>query len=178
MVDPTSSRTGGYHLFLEPVAALKAELSSIISALAQEYGAPVFIPHVTVLARIPTDDEATLIAKAERLASTLSPFEITLEGLDMEDIYYRALYLQAQNSKALTECHIRALELFGMEDVHIYRPHLSLLYGNYPTERKQETINKLVAPVGSSFLADRIHLYHTEGEAHAWRKVVEYKFGE
>lgn len=176
MIDPRSSRTEGYHLFLEPTGRLKDELSSIISKLAEEYEAPVFIPHVTVLARIPAEDEAVLVARTEALAKMLSPFELTFEGLDMEDIYFRALYLQAQSTKELTECHAQAVEIFDMEDSNAYRPHLSLLYGNYPAARKQETINILAAPLGSSFLVDRVHLYKTEGEAHAWRKMGEYPF--
>lgn len=177
MFDPVSSRTGGYHLFIEPIGALQERCSHIINALATECGSPAFVPHITLLARIPATNEETLIARTRTLAAELTPFDLTLGVLGMEDVYFRALYMNVDANLPLRACRERASDLFELPSEAEYRPHLSLLYGNFPNEQKRTLAESLSVPVGSTISVDRVHLYKTEGEAHAWRKVGEYPFG-
>ena len=76
MFDGKSSKTIGYHLFFLPSGELFNNLQSTINTLSEKYDGAKFEPHVTLLARIPKTDEAELIAKTEKLASIMKPFEI------------------------------------------------------------------------------------------------------
>lgn len=175
MIDPASHKTAGYHLFLEPEGKLQEEVAAIIGSLATEFDGPMFSPHVTLLARIPVEKEEVLIEKTKQLASSLSPFEVVLGTLDMEQAYFRALYLQVE-SEEIKSAHQRANELFSMQDEGQYVPHMSLLYGNYPETQKQEVASALEVPTSSSFLVNRLHLYKTEGETSNWVKIAEAPF--
>ena len=81
-VDPTSSKTTGYHIFLQPKGMLARNLSNTIQSLAEEFSGPVFDPHVTLLARISVKDEEMLIAQTEKLAprepSIVGPLRSTM----------------------------------------------------------------------------------------------------
>ena len=177
MIDPASSLTSGYHVFFEPSGDANEQLASVIHELSAEYGGPLFQPHVTLLAMIPETDETVLIEKARKLAGRLASFELALVALSAEDKYFRSLYLKAHPSEELLRSRALALEMFALEEVSEYMPHLSLLYGNYDTERKQQSIALLESLLPLSFFAGSVALWKTPGEASTWEKVGEYPFG-
>jgi len=178
MFDPKESRTVGYHLFFLPEGELFDGLQSTINALADKYGGAKFEPHLTLLARIPKADEAELIAKAQQLATTMSPFEVKPKEVRAEDAYFRALYCEAEPNPTMEEYHQKALEAFGVQDVNVYMPRLSLYYGNVPQSTKDEMIASLQLPASMKFLVDKVYLYRTEGEAQDWVRVGEYPLGK
>jgi 2'-5' RNA ligase len=177
MFDPKDSKTIGYHLFLLPQGELFDNFQTIITDFAKKYQGPVFEPHVTLLARIPKADEAGLIDKTKKLAAMMQPFEISLEQVEAQDTYFRALYCKAEVNPELTDYHQKALEMFDVEDVNTYFPHLSLYYGNLARSAKDEMISSLKLPMNMKFLVDRVYLYRTEGEAQDWVSVGAYKLG-
>lgn len=175
-MDPYSSLTSGYHLFFEPSGEVNEQLESVVRELSEEYGGPLFQPHVTLLAMIPEEDEDLLLEKTRRLAANISPFSFTFEQLCAEDRYFRSLYAKANVSEELSSCRTLVLEEFGMEEVGEYMPHLSLLYGNYDAGRKQKTIESLTHLLPLSFQANALTLWKTPGDARTWTKVQEFKF--
>lgn len=174
--DPQNNRTEGYHLFLEPAGTLREQLQDTIASLAEEFGGPVFMPHVTVLGPFIPESESAAIEHAARLANACAPFMLTLGEAGMQDAYFRSVYLEVQESEALTALHEKAREILQAPIGTTYMPHLSLLYGNYPEERKRAALAALGAGEDASFLADRIHLYRTDGAAADWVKVAELAF--
>lgn len=176
MIDPKSSKTTGFHLFLEPAGRLADELALIIKNLSQEYGGPVFSPHVTLLARIPAEDEEVVAAKTKIFAQTTSPFVLTLAGPAIQDAFFKALYLQVAETEKMETLHAKANEIFSMADEGPYVPHLSLLYGNYERARREQTAATLPVSLGASFLVDRVHVYRTEGETKNWQKLEGFPF--
>lgn len=176
--DPKDSKTIGYHLFFLPSGELFDNLQSTINTLAEKYNGVKFEPHLTLLARIPKADEGELIAKTQRLAKMMASFEVELKKIFAEDAYFRALYCKAEPNSIMEEYHQRALETFGVQDVNVYMPHLSLYYGNVPQSTKDEMIASLSLPASMKFLIDKVHLYRTEGEAQDWVRVGEYPLGK
>ncbi|MEK7201505.1 MAG: 2'-5' RNA ligase family protein [Patescibacteria group bacterium] len=173
MIDPSSNKTEGYHLLLEPKGEARERLSTVIATLAAQYGGPVFVPHVTLLAAIPESSEEEFIAKTKELACTLTPFTCTLEGFGAQDSFFRALYMRVRNSEEISLRHRQAGELFGMRQ-NQYLPHLSLLYGNYAQDQKLQTIDSLQYLNGTSFEVESVHLYSTPGDTSTWKQVGAY----
>lgn len=176
MFDPKSNETIGYHLFLLPQGELFDDLQNTINALAEKYDGVKFEPHATLLARISKADEAELVAKTKMLASMMEPFEIEPKEVCAEDAYFRALYCKAERNPKLEEYHQKALEVFGVEDVNVYMPHVSLYYGNTPQSIKSEMIKSLALPTSMKFSVDKVYLYRTEGGAENWVQVGGYSF--
>lgn len=111
------------------------------------------------------------------LAATSSPFDIFLGDAAAEDKYFRALYLRVQEGSEINELHQQAAAIFSAETDGQYLPHLSLLYGNYPAELKEEIVADLQVPAGMSFLVDTIHLWRTEGEVADWVRIGSFTMG-
>lgn len=178
MFNSKDSRTIGYHLFFLPSGELFGNLQKVINELADKYQGVKFEPHLTLLARIPKTDEAELVAKTKRLAGIMEPFEIELKEVVAQNAYFRALYCKAEPIARIDEYRQKALELFGIQDVNIYIPHLSLYYGNVPQSIKDEMIASLRLPDSMEFLASKVYLYQTEGEAWDWMRIGEYPLGK
>lgn len=175
MIDPTSPKSQGYHLFLEPAGQLAEQLSAVIKDLATQYESTAFVPHVTLLARIP-GDEADIVKKAKALAATYAPFTLTLSELGTEEAFFKALYMHIPEREIMKKHHKAALAAFGMEDESPFMPHLSLLYGCYDKEVKKKTMHVLNVPVGASFKVEKLALYKTAGAVKGWKKVGEFEF--
>ncbi|HWU24437.1 MAG TPA: 2'-5' RNA ligase family protein [Candidatus Paceibacterota bacterium] len=173
--DPHSSETAGYHLFLMPRGEGAIELQALILTLSEEYGGPVFLPHVTLLARIPESDENVVLEKTHILASDMEHISLSLGELESQDSYFKALYLVVRDQKEMRALHERASLLFSRQPDVSYQAHLSLLYGNYPEERKAQTRAELNVPE-ISFVADAIHVYRTPGSVDTWQKIGEFAF--
>ena len=136
MIDPHDSNTIGYYLFFEPVGEIASELQTTITKLAGEFNAPIFNPHVTLLARIPEQPEDVLIEKTKELAQSLAPITLSFGNLHAQDVYFKALYIEINEKEQMVEYHIKASELFETPDEGIYFPHLSLLYGKTKNWKK------------------------------------------
>lgn len=178
MFDPKDDKTIGYHLFLLPQGELFNDLQSIINQLAEKYHGPKFDPHITFLARIPETHESELMRKTKEIASTMEPFEIELEEVKSEDTYFRSFYWKAKPNQKLQEYHQKAIELFNVEEVNTYMPHLSLYYGNIPQSSKDDMKESFTLPSQTKFRVDIIHLYKTEGTAENWLPVGVYRLGQ
>lgn len=178
MFDPKNSKTVGYHLFFLPEGELFDSLQNTINTLAEKYGGANFEPHTTLLARIPKANEVELIAKTQQLASTMKSFGIELKEIRAEDTYFRALYCKAEPNAEMEEYHQKASEMFGIQDVNPYIPHLSLFYGNVSQPIKDEMITSLSLPASMKFLANKVYLYRTEGEAQDWVRIGAYPLGK
>ena len=178
MFDPKDSKTIGYHLFFFPQGELFDTLQGVINTLAEKYNGAKLEPHVTLLARIPTADQAELVAKTKQLASTMEPFGVEPKEVVAQNAYFRALYCKAEPNPKLNEYHQKALAMFSVQDVNVYMPHLSLFYGNVPQTIKDEMIASLLLPASMKFLVDKVYLYRTEGEAQDWVRIGEYPLGK
>jgi len=177
MFDPKDSKTIGYHLFFLPEGQLFDDLQVTINQFAEKYGGAKFEPHLTLLARIPKDDEAEMIIKTQQLAATMSLFEVEMKEICAQDAYFRALYWKAEPNPKMEEYHQKALKVFGVQDVNVYMPHLSLYYGNVSQFTKDEMIASLSLPISMRFLVNKVYLYRTEGEAQDWVRIGEYLLG-
>lgn len=172
MIDPASSRTEGYHIFLEPDGALRERLQSCIEDLAREFGGPVFSPHVTLAARIPADAPVREVTAA--LAAETRPFDLRFGLLAMEDAYFRALYIQMEDIEELKALHAKTFAAFGMTPTSTYVPHTSLVYGNLSQQAKEAVLPTIVYPEGEVFPVRSLALYETPGETETWRKIEEF----
>ena len=171
MFDNHSDVTTGYHLFLEPEGEVGKQLQDIITEVSRVSKGPNFSPHVTLLARIPEGEESHLVEKTNTIAGAMKKQRVTLQGISMEDSYYRALYLEILEKEELETIHTYATTVFAMTDEQSYLPHLSLLYGNYSQEQKEVFLKSVQVPSALSFEASTIHLYKTSGKPHQWKKI-------
>jgi 2'-5' RNA ligase len=153
----------GVSLWLTPQGEMRRRLCALIRALARRYGAPVFAPHVTLLAGL-AGGAAEVLSRA-RSAVTARPFEVRLLGPEAGDSYFRCLYLRVQPSPELLALHERLREAFGRSPEPPFFPHLSLLYAPPPAP---PLAGELRGSLPAGFAARRLDVYSTDGPVEAW----------
>lgn len=162
----------GYSLWVIPTGEAYDTFSTRINRLAREYGAPVFEPHVTVLGEA-MQSEAEILKRAEQLAQGHQPFPLQVQTVDYHDAYFRALFLRVQESEPLLAMHQHAQELFQMQALPGYMPHLSLLYGHFPQVVKEAIIATIGQDLAARFTVRSLHVVKTEGYVKHWSRIKE-----
>lgn len=169
--------TGKYSIWLVPKGAAYGKLSGLISRIAEEYGTPKFVPHVSLIADI-VGEENEVVSKTEKLSSEIKPFNIKLTEADYSDGYFKSLFIKGEKSKELLEANLKAREIFDKGATGEYSLHLSLMYSsNIASAVKEKIILKIGREFNISFEAQTISLYIAEEGTDGWRKVGEFKLG-
>jgi cyclic phosphodiesterase-like protein len=166
-----------YHLWLKPDGEVYRRFVLLIQDLSKEMKGPVFEPHVTLLGNV-MGEELTLIGETRELAVALEPFQITLGAPDYRDTYFQCLFLHAVESASLLGAHTLARRLFDHAPVTAYMPHLSLVYGSYPVERKRAVIERLPGDLAQSFGINAVSLIRAESDdPQDWHEISAPRLG-
>ena len=167
------SEKSKYSLWITPKGENGTQLQALVSKLAQQCEGPDFIPHITLAGHIyVVESELTEEKrKVDVLASKLGKFYVTLTKYGFMDEEHRCLYLLAESPELQAAYQTAATIFPQVETEHFTKmPHLSVLYGKYPEETKQEIIRaNPIKPI--SFEVSSIDLFLTEGSANEWQKV-------
>jgi 2'-5' RNA ligase len=167
-MDPDS-----YALWLIPFEPIYEETGKIIAALAKEFSAPAFHPHVTLLGGI-SGSEKKIVRLCSRLAEVLQPFSIKLTSMDYLADFYRCLFVRVEISEEVKIANAKAKEVFGQDMTVPFLPHLSLLYGSHPPAVKERIIARLGSTLGWDFFVDRFFLVSLAGKPETWNIVKEF----
>jgi len=162
-----------YSLWLMPSGQMYRRLRGVILKLSREYSTSVFKPHVTLLGRI-VGPRREVLAKSAQLARSMRPLRIQLGALDARDEYYRCLFVRAAKTGPLKKAYRAALRIFGLEKRRACLPHLSLMYGDFPSRLKARMIRRLAGRCILEFEVRSVHLYLTAGPPRAWRQVKAF----
>lgn len=165
-----------FNIFLIPGGIVYERLATTIADLSKAYHAPNFIPHVTLLGNLDgSEDEITL--QALSVARQLKPFNIQLTHPDYEEGYSRCLFLRVKKTPALLKAHALAKKDFSQYEVPLYRPHLSLLYGFFPIEVKEQIIANLNENLKMMFKVTTLNVMRIEGgDPKNWSKTLTIPF--
>ena len=165
-----------YCLWIIPENESYSITNGYIAKLSEEYNFPRFEPHVTILSGIRSPEKSKIRAFTE----SISPFRIRLASQPTYlDEYFRCLFLEAHKTPGLMEMFSKASEVFGYKGEPFY-PHLSLAYGDFPIQTKQEMIQKLGEIPEIEFEARHLSLVHASGEMPIsnWRVTEQFSLGE
>jgi len=162
-----------YSLWLMPGGQVYRRLHGVILKLSRENSTPVFKPHVTLLGRI-VGPRREVLAKSAQLARSMRPMRVQLGALGALNDYYRCLFVRAAKTGPLQQTYRAALRTFSLEQRPAYMPHLSLMYGDFPSRLKVRIIHKLGGRFNLDFEVRSLHLYLTAGEPRAWRQLKAF----
>lgn len=168
-----------YSLWIVPKGEPGQRLQELIDALAAEQDAPVFVPHLTLVADIRAESGglAAMQQKVGKLARQIKPFSITLHGYGYLEEEFRCLFLLAQ-SIGLAGAYRMAAQVFPQVDSEHFKkmPHASVLYGNYSEQTKQQIIARHPFDP-ASFAVSSLELYRTNDPISSWELVASVPLG-
>lgn len=167
-------KSKGYTLWLMPKGASYDKFANLIKKFAKENIGPVFEPHVTLLGEIMFLEEEA-VNRTQQLVLDQKQFQVTLQNIDYEDFYFRTLFIRAEITEPLLTLHNRAKEIFGIENIPWYMPHISLLYGTFPNDLKEKIIAEIGRDQTTAFDISSVHLIRG-GEVKDWEIIKEFPF--
>ena len=146
----------------------------LIRRLADTFGADAFEPHVTLLGRI-AGRRRDVIGRARDWAASTAPLTVRPRAIACLDEYYRCLFVDLEKTPLLLAARRRAEALFG----HCggdYRPHLSLLYGNFSAAVRRRAAAEISEPFDSSFMLRGAAVVEMDaaGRPAQWRTVASF----
>lgn len=155
-------------LWLVPPTTRRSEYATFIDALADRYGTPRFVPHVTLLTEVPSCDETQL----RELAESCRGIELQPRGLATFDDYYRALVVQFDLTDGLARARDVATRAFRA-DAGAYEPHLSLMYGDVSAEVREEARRSIEATAFPPFVPEVLQLVDCVGPPDRWHAPLQ-----
>ena len=162
-----------YSLRLVPDDKLKDKISLINKNLSSKFGGPVFCPHVT-LNPLVIGKEQDLKKKCRLLAAELNPFQVNLKSISFTEKFFLSFFLVVEKKSDIMEANAFSKKYFKTKDEPFF-PHLSLTYGNYPIEDKEEMMG-YASTEELSFLADSIYLCLNNESKLSWEIVARFPF--
>lgn len=166
-------RTTGYSIWLVPEGEVYKKLDQLIVKLSRKYKSPYFAPHVTLVGEILLPG-GEVVKRTKILAYSLNPFTVYLNKVGHGDFYFRSLFIRAMKTRKIMAAYKTAIKIFAAIKPKPYMPHLSLIYGNYSEETKNEMIKEIGRKFDINFKIDKIYLYKTDGKVGDWRKIAEF----
>ena len=140
------------------------ELSNLIQQFSNTLNAPIFIPHITLLGSVKMDDPPPYLEAISHICNDLNALEITLDGIDFEELIWRCFYYKVHPTETLLAYHqllVRELEKFGARKNEHFMPHLSLIYQNLTLTQQKELLAKNKSLLSSrSLVFDTIKVVH------------------
>lgn len=156
-------------LWLVPPVTLRAEIASIIDEYAEELSTPRFIPHLTLLggiARGVTVDELGGLAR-EIAGVTVEP-----QGVATGDDYYHCVFVAVKRTPELQRARAAAERIFGAS-AEPFVPHMSLVYGDLPPERREAIAREIEATRFVAFAPEVLEAVETDGTPERWPSKVQ-----
>src|SRR4029077_21024974 len=103
-----------------------------IRELAEQFGAPLFEPHVTIFIA-PSDSRAPIEVLLEVGQVKV---ELTTHSIRFSEQFTKTLFVQFETNSALQELGDAIWKASGARDRYLMDPHLSLLYAKLPPETR------------------------------------------
>jgi 2'-5' RNA ligase len=167
-----------YSVWIVPPKDVYDRLAQLIARLSARHAAPLFEPHVTLLGSSTVSKDAAL-SRVSELAGLLKPFQVRLTEISYRDEYFRALFIGVEQTKEVMKANAKARSLFNLPPDVGYMPHLSLLYGDFPPDVKQDIMAEVGTNCGLAFEAHSIHLVLASSgiPPETWRRIEEFPLG-
>lgn len=171
---PTQAR--GLSLWLMPEGNTAERFAAWIDRLAARHQTERFVPHLTLVSALEAAEPQALRAAA-RAAAGLAPFEVTLDGIQGRDEYFRCLFARAEADDPLRAAHATAARAFAREPQVDFMPHVSLLYGTLAPAEKRVIAREVGDRLRVRFEVRQLHLWRTEGPVAEWRELGAFTMG-
>lgn len=172
------SAASRFSLWLLLPREAQERFQALIARLSARLGTPAFEPHITLLGGL-TGAEEDWRQRTRALAGAIKSFEVRLLAVTWLDEYYRCLFVEVTQSRALLDAHQTARKVFDQRPETGFYPHLSLVYGDLKEHEKEAIVDEIGRYFDESIRIEELALYDTSGGTPpAWRCVERRRLGE
>jgi 2'-5' RNA ligase len=150
-------------------------LKPIINDLSNKFSGPVFEPHITIISGF-KGNEKLLLNKAECFSKLIKPFYVSFKELDTSNHFFCSLYISIIKNLEIESARILAEKVFDIQMVD-YMPHMSLAYGDYSKDKKNEMIGTINS-TPDGFFVDQIYLAYNDEINLKWKIIDNFSLNK
>lgn len=176
-----------FSLYLQPEGDALDQLTKAMKALAQKFGTPEFVPHVTLIPeRWATLSE--IVEFTREIAKISLPIPIKLSEVGIGETYFKCVFFTVVETPELLLLAQHARKVFGVTFEEVpFRAHFSMLYDGddstktmLTTEQKQEAAQMLRDQITLpfSYIATGIAIHTSTPVVSEWQQVGFVSFNE
>lgn len=176
-----------FSLYLQPEGDALDRLTEAMRSLAQKFGSPEFVPHVTLIPeRWATLSE--IVEFTREIAKRSQPITIELTEVGIGETYFKCVFFTVVETPELLLLAQRARKVFGVTFEEVpFRAHFSMLYDGddstktmLTTEQKQEAAQMLRDQITLpfSYIATGIAIHTSTPVVSEWQQVGFVSFNE
>ena len=147
-------------------------LSQIISKLSNQYGTPIFTPHVTVYGLVDTSLEELDKIVLDSIDGTKS-FNIKKNTISFSDYLGKTLFIDFNSNASMIKINKHLTKHLSKFSKYEFKPHASLIYKEMNNEEKQRLANNL--EIKNSFKITDIVIQEFPERIEDWKIVREYQ---
>lgn len=148
--------------------------NGIISRLSQEYNSPLFPPHITLLSGFLGDEDELLIS-AKKFSKELKIFKVKIGQLMQLNEIFTSLFFEVKKNTILLFYHKTAKKHFNFNQ-KLFFPHISLVYGMFSNDLKNEMKKKIKNPPTHSII-NSITLAYNDEKNLKWKILQRFELG-
>ncbi|KAJ2799246.1 hypothetical protein H4R20_004515 [Coemansia guatemalensis] len=172
-----------YSLWLCPptTSTTHSVLDAAIAKLSLSLGTPRFAPHVTLFSPIMASSDAEALEQTSAFVGQLRQqnkdgamgISVDIGDLATGSTFYQCVFLECPGSPELFKANSIARQHWRIESQPQFRPHISLVYNNCPTDKlaKMKAQVRAALPADMpmlSFVATDIYVVKTAGPLSQW----------
>lgn len=154
-----------YAIWYEPIGDVYTKLSKTIKDLSNKYESPLFVPHITLLPGGSSLDKETVINKLQNVLKSKQRFITKFASISHSDAEFRCIFIEVEQSPELINFSEQIQKEFNGKAVDNYYPHLTIFYGQYPQNERENIIKSLNDDFSEPFELNAV-------------KVIEYEFNK
>jgi len=177
-----SSRFIGHSLWMLPSrnssAATRHVYQEIVGEAASAFNTFEHVAHITLVSALLTGEQSVL-ERTRQLASQLAPYQFELEAVKSRDAYFQCVYATMKLTPQVMEANALARTFFPERfSDPPYMAHLSLVYGDFSQEYKEEIIipglestlfdDEERRDAAQVLQVDEIEVWSTQGDVSEW----------
>jgi len=149
-------------------------LSEIISKLSNQYGTPIFTPHVTVYGLVDASLEVLDKIVLESIQGTKS-FNIKKNTILFSEDLGKTLFIDFHSNASMIKVNKYLTKHLIRFEKYEFKPHASLIYKKMSQEEKQKLANTL--EIKNSFKITGIVIQEFPERVEDWKVVRKYQLG-
>ncbi len=163
-----------YSLWVVPPTKIKQQLETVINQLSNEYNAPRFEAHMTILGGF-DEEEKEMLNKARQIAKKIKPFVLSLDKVSCSTTYVQNVLVRVTVTKEVLEANMVAKKVMKKEN-DMFMPHISLMYGDHTMKERAEIALKINLPREISFDVSKLVVMETGANIEKWKCLDEISF--
>jgi len=161
-----------YSIWLMPDdKTIYRKFENIVSKLSEDFGGPIFDPHITLMADVEMD-KSKFLEKVELLSKQIKPFKLETMDTSFSTTYFQSVFVFVKATADLMNARLCADEVFGREN-SMFMPHISLLYGDFDMQTREKAMKSIEMP-RLSYAVDSLVVTPAAGDPKNWYHIAKY----